>query len=316
MATAMRSTRKAKPASQKAADRTIVASSRKTKVVSEASNSSETQSDLNDYPRRRWSNLTDDYVAHLLGRLKELYKQSHPRAGAESAKGKDYAAFNALRLSGELVAAVAGWALDHQIGLALRGLEFVPLQPSGAKDHPEYLRARQIVDDHIHEQNGGRHSDFDPIGARRVMINFLRGNPGGFTQSLTQPTIARLEAEIFRKTKRGSKRGLAAQRLQLQALAMVEYRYELGCGIKANIQEDVAEKFGESVSALKQWKSRLKKTLGDLQVKRALSFARNAASQDVHRGLIGVPSTWDARYGDDALARTAGAYQKALREKG
>jgi hypothetical protein len=312
----MRGTRKARAASQKVADETIVASSRKAGVVSEAPNNGEAPFDRNDYAHRRWSNLTDDHVAHLLGRLKELYKQSHPRAGAESAKGKDQAAFNALRLSGELVEAVAGWALDHQIGLALQGLEFVPLQPSGVKDHPEYLRARQIVDDHIHEKNGGLHSDFDPIVARRVMINFLRGNPGGFNRSVTQPMIARLEAEIFRKTKRGRKRGLAAQRLQLQALAMVEYRYELGCGIKANIQEDVAEKFGESVSALKQWTSRLKKTLGDLQVKRALSFARNSASQVVHRGLIGAPSTWDARYGDDALARAAGAYQKALREKG
>jgi hypothetical protein len=197
----MRSTRKARPASQKVADKSIVTSSRKTKVVSEAPINSEAPFDPNDYPRRRWSNLTDDYVAHLLGRLKDLYKQSHPRTGAESAKGKDHAAFTALNVARELVAAVAGWALDHQVGLALNGLEFVPMQPSDTKQHPDYLKARQAVNDHSHERSGGLpHSDLDPIVARRLLINLLRLNPGSFHGALTTTTIDALEALDFGDT--------------------------------------------------------------------------------------------------------------------
>jgi hypothetical protein len=137
--------------------------------------------DPNDYPRRRWGGSKDDYVIPLLGRLKTLYEQSHPAAGSESAKGKDGAAFDALKIAGSLVEAVAGWALDHQVGLALKGLEFVPLQPSGTKQHPDYLKARQTVDDHIHEKTGAAALDFDSTVARKLLINLLRANSGGFT---------------------------------------------------------------------------------------------------------------------------------------
>ena len=37
-------------------------------------------------------------------------------------------------------------------GLELRTLKFVPLQPSGTKDHPQYLSERSVVDSHIHEK--------------------------------------------------------------------------------------------------------------------------------------------------------------------
>src|SRR6202140_644747 len=65
--------------------------------------------------------IEDTYVSHLLGRLDELEKQTRPSGGTVTSKSKDMAAFDALELAGELVAAVAGWAIDHQIGLAAKG---------------------------------------------------------------------------------------------------------------------------------------------------------------------------------------------------
>src|SRR5450755_3417351 len=146
--------------------------------------------ELDDYPRRKLAQPAhDEYVALLIDRLRKLEQQTHPGAGQKSAVGKDFAAFDALSVAGEIVNALAGWALDYQVGLALKNLEFVPLQPSGTKGHPAYLEKRASVDDHAHEKNGGSIGALDPIVARRLLINLLRANSGGFSQPLCQMAI-------------------------------------------------------------------------------------------------------------------------------
>jgi hypothetical protein len=64
------------------------------------------------------------YVSSLIKTLEELEEKTRPSGGAETELGKDLAAFQALKFARYLVDAVAGWALDHQIGLALSRLEF------------------------------------------------------------------------------------------------------------------------------------------------------------------------------------------------
>ena len=64
------------------------------------------------------------YVSSLIKTLEELEEKTRPNGGAETELGKDLAAFQALKFARYLVDAVAGWALDHQIGLALSRLEF------------------------------------------------------------------------------------------------------------------------------------------------------------------------------------------------
>ena len=58
----------------------------------------------------------------LLNRLGELEKRTRPEGGPSTSQGKDLAAFDALCAAGELVRYVAGWAIDHEIGLAVMGL--------------------------------------------------------------------------------------------------------------------------------------------------------------------------------------------------
>ncbi|MGC2712781.1 MAG: hypothetical protein WA366_05335 [Pseudolabrys sp.] len=95
------------------------------------------------------------YVALLIKRLEELEESTRPSAGAKTERDKDRAAFVALQTAGQLVDALAGWALDHQIGLALANLEFMPLGSSSLRTHPEYVAARVQVDSHRHEREGG-----------------------------------------------------------------------------------------------------------------------------------------------------------------
>jgi hypothetical protein len=62
-------------------------------------------------------------VRKLLFNLAALEKTTRPQEGAVTARGKDRKAVEALNLANQLVRAVAGWAIDHQMGLALRGQE-------------------------------------------------------------------------------------------------------------------------------------------------------------------------------------------------
>ena len=84
-----------------------------------------------------------------------LDEQTNPLADPSSeCEGKDHAAFRALRRANDLVNSLAGWAIEHQIGLALENKGFVPLHPSKTKNLPDYLAAKIEVDNHRHEAAG------------------------------------------------------------------------------------------------------------------------------------------------------------------
>ena len=152
------------------------------------------------YPSRNFDRHgREEYISALLRHLAELEKKTNPSGGAESAIAKDLRAFDALQTAGELVRAVAGWALDHQFGLASQGLQFIPLQPSGTKDHAEYLEQRARVDSHEHECNGAaasRKPTVEPDIVRRLLINLLLPNPGAFPFCVQQNTIEALSSTL------------------------------------------------------------------------------------------------------------------------
>jgi hypothetical protein len=111
------------------------------------------------------------YLTRTIARSHRSYSR------AITAAGKDEKAFQALRSAAELTKVVAGWALDHQIGLALKAGE--PLPPVHAKiaKSSEYARRRAAVDSHEHEKNGSaatlRQGPFEALEARQALINLL-----------------------------------------------------------------------------------------------------------------------------------------------
>ena len=256
-------------------------------------------SDTDDYPRRMWNqHERDKCVALLIDRLIEHERKTDPKNGTQSAKGKDLAAFSALKIAGQLVSALAGWALDHQAGLALEGLEFVPLGTVKTSQRPDYLTSRSMVDDHRHERNGFDMGDSpDPIVARRWLVNLLRANPGGFDLRLQQFAISDLKAGDWQATEQDRKVTPTILNMWLRAISFVEYRKARGFK-KYKAQQEVAEALGVSDSTLRTWEVQLRKELGQLAVSRALSFAENYGS----RGRAGE---WDVLYGPVALQRFA-----------
>ena len=261
---------------------------------------------MDDQATASWTRklgTNNDYIDALLKQLLDLKRQSDPAGDSATASGKDGRAFAALQTAGQLVEALAGWAVHHTLGLAQEGLSFVPLQPSGTKKHPEYRRLRTIVDDHRHEDTGSRlnaDAQFsDPLRTRMALIALIRGNAGAWPATLQLSSIAALEglsygeqSEVFRSTKKGKKAGLRKMRSQLRAVGCVEYRYAQG--IKKYIaQKKVADAYSVDIETVRSWEAQLRKALGTLEVSREIAFARNHASNDNETGA--------SLYGEAAL---------------
>ena len=252
-----------------------------------------------------------DYVALLLSELAQLEIETRPTGGNATASGKDLKVFCALGLAGDLVEAVAGWAIDHTAGLALEGLSFVPLQPSQTKKHPDYLQQRAAVDDHRHERNGGRikNATDDPRTAWRMMLNLLRSNPGAFPNPLVNQVVKAFEQLNFGRqptllTALKSRRKIELDELELQLVAIGHIEYRRACGLKKEAAVDAVRRaYGVSTNTVLSWEKRLRKDRGQLEVSRRIAFAHNSVGNDFRIKL----------HSDEALANNGSEYKRIRR---
>jgi hypothetical protein len=212
--------------------------------------------------------------------------------------------------------------LDHQAGLALEDLEFVPRGTSKTKKHPDYQTSRSMVDDHRHERNGGKGcGSLNPIVARKCLVNLLKANPGGFDTRLIQMTISALEARdynetqpMLRATKKDRKVNLTILNIQLRAIAFVKYREARGLK-KLKALEEVAGALGVSDETIRSWGSRLQTEFGPIKIVRALSFAENAGKNQDDAERRGFAGKWDVGYGPAALQELARQFKAATTNK-
>lgn len=285
--------------------------------------------------RRDWPDASTRlaHIHSLIDKLLELEHKTAPASGAEETKDKDFAAFKALQIAGGLVDALAGWAIDHQIGLALSGLKFVPRQPSGTRNHPKYLRNKATADSHEHEAQGSDYFDphtpteQNPQAERQMLANLLERNPGGFPLELVGRAVEALKAlefgetqDVLRPEKTNRDRNAYTRwRLELRALAHVEYLHARGIK-KLKAFETVGEAYGRDVETVRKWGYRLRKDIGNLEVSRALSFARNSAGsaeaakrQARSDASAGHEIKWfERQYGEEALEENAAQYKAAV----
>lgn len=291
-----------------------------------------------DWPHRaagpEFRKMKDKRVAEALEALRRFEEMSRPDGGDVTAKHKDRNAFAALACAGELVELLAGWAIDHAVGLGLSGLRWVPGQIPGEKPYFKYLVAKIEVDDHRHETVGGVHSrmssikDFeglDPIVLRQILINLLVRNPGGFPSPIQKMTVEALEALNYSETlpmlkavESGRKARRRELKLQLEAVKFIEYRCAKGLK-RYKAEEEVGEAYGRSGTTVRLWKSRLRKELGELEVSSEIQIAKNIAvtKKDVRRkNAAGVRRRGAAvdYYGPQALKKAAARYQQFIKQ--
>ncbi|WP_404286437.1 hypothetical protein ACD578_15830 [Microvirga sp. RSM25] len=280
---------------------------------------------------RREGESYEKYLNILIKRLQELQNKSSPEGGDETARKKDFAAYEALKYAGDLVELTAGWAIDHQIGLAFEGLEFVPLALGEEKQDPDYIAARAEVDDHRHEIRGAAsRSDlrFAPQVARQLALNLLAPNVGGFPYALQNMLIEGLRSleygetlPIFDREKNNRKVGYREQQLQLQAIRFVYYRMGRGKK-KLKAIEEVTSAYGIERAAYLNWEKRLRAELGNLTVRHAMNYAKAwGISEDENLKLsyqgkehYPQPTLWDQWCGDATLQKTGKLYQAIIRE--
>jgi hypothetical protein len=249
-------------------------------------------------------------IPKLLTTLAELEKATRPQDGPLSARGKDRKAVKALNLVNQLVRAAAGWAIDHQIGLALHGLGSVDDVLPELGRHPLLAVALAEVDDHQHEVNGTTDAcaALSDLHTRQALRNLLRTNPGAFPRKVTLSAVAGLDAldyneahPIFRPVKARRKIGLPELHQQLTALMWVEHY--VGRGYKTyEAEQQVGDAFGVMIATLRSWKRRVRKELGALRVDNALE---NAYVSD-HK----YHDTYDAQLVSDGKS-----YRALLRQK-
>jgi hypothetical protein len=274
-------------------------------------------------------------VAKLLEKLAELERSTTPLNGNETAAEKGRKALEALFTAGELVGLLAGWAIDHQVGMALRGINFTPEAPPRNLDHPEYLELCRIVDDHQLERDGqlARWKRLDPRSTRTLLHNLLQANPGAFPHQLQLPVMEALKALDFGEVlpvfeplpaKYKKARYLRLQ-LELWAFALVEYRVaEAGGKGRLRAQEDVAAAYGVEANTLRKWEPSLREEFGALELFRMVGNAHTCGTLVAKARKMRISVELGSSYDDAALAEAGREYKalikiqamKALKKRG
>jgi hypothetical protein len=268
------------------------------------------------YARPEWNQSErDKYVAGLIDRLHDLERKTDPKLGAQSAKGKNSAAIEALRIASDLVNALAGWALDHQAGLALKK-QNVQLSTAKTPEHRDSSNVRARDDHHRVEWQGrnwiGRlgGGPIDPIVARKWLMKLVQGLFSIFNLELMLMTLSALEAcdygeiqPLLGATKKGRKVNWTILQLQLRAIGLVSYRQ--GRGIrKLKALQEAAEAFGVSVDTLRAWETRLRTEFGSTEVSKRLAGAKEA-------GVNGQETLYGPRF----LQEMSRQYRVALNKR-
>ena len=265
-------------------------------------------------------------MADLITRLHDLERKTNPKGGAQSAKGKTKAALEALRIASDLVNALAGWALDHQAGLALKDQKFVQLGTAKTPEHRGTSNVGAADDDHQHEWFGrnwvGRlgAGPIDPIVARNWLMRLVRGLFSIFNLELMLMTLSALEAcdygeiqPLLRATKKGRKVNWTILQLQLKAIELVKYREASGIK-KFKALEEVAGAFGVSVNTLRTWEARLRSEFGQPKVAQGLASAEKLG-KDESDAKHPASSSLSA-YGQESLNEFARQHKVAMARKG
>jgi hypothetical protein len=264
----------------------------------------------------------EPFVVGILDTLDRLERETRPGNDLD-ATGKDDKAFVALNFASWLVGYLVGWAIDHQRGLALKNLTHVPLQPPQTNNHPEYVNSRLRVDSHEHEKAGGHAeqlSNMSPADTRRFVLNVLR--PMSWHLHLGNDLADALEAlesgetlPILKEVGTSKRTTLTQLKLKLFAVAYIEHHYARGVK-KVKSQTLVADKFGVTQNAVRDWPAEVRTALGNLEVDNAIAIAQNAAlsfeanlKKKAAGDLFADPSRFDAMFDMPALQRAAQRYR-------
>jgi hypothetical protein len=192
----------------------------------------------------------DPEVIKLLNLLDMLERRTRPSLGA-NVRGKDFDAYEAIQLAGELFDYVVGWAIDTQRGLAQRGVL------SNAQEM--FLRRDSAGEDHCLETQGAVGEPLDPVQARRFLFNLLSAMPPRIVPRDIVEAIEALDygetLPIFQKINTTKRTGLVELRAKLEAIAFIEGAVAELVGIGGGVVSGVINLESSGVEA-SDWRPR------------------------------------------------------------
>ena len=243
---------------------------------------------MNDrsWPRRFHENRDDgllrdlNYTHSIMDRLEKLERETRPSGGDETSKDKDLKSQEAIFWAGRLIRVFAGWAIDHQQGLAIAGLESAGAPTSKMIDKPQFVEEKAKRDSHDNEcaaieidhsfnrLNAGQQRKFSSQVAEFLKVVF----PSSLAEGLRALEFGEV-LPIVRKAKvEGEKRNYTERMMQLEALKFIEYERGKGSPV-GEARKTVSYHFGVDTEAIRKWDGPLRSSLGDGYVSRELTRA-------------------------------------------
>lgn len=250
--------------------------------------------------------------------LLELESASHPINGP--VPDKEMLSIDALMHAGELVNLLAGWAIDHQIGLVLNGVEGFPW-PKGDDE------ARLKAANHEHEESGSAREGLTPELIREIAIAVMSRAPllpEGFNHILAEglQSLEFGETPKFLSPKsQQRKRNYTLWHFRHQAILHISYFRGRGYR-KGKATELVAGAFGCSPETVISWEKSLPKRFGAQKVKFEKALVR-AFGEGVERRQNTIPkgphdeeyiASKELEYGSEKLALNSRDYKAVLKE--
>jgi hypothetical protein len=226
--------------------------------------------------------LSQSEIDELAAELRALDRAAH---SGEGTIGKDARAARALAIAGEMVESLAGWAIDHQVGLAVNEVTYEPLDLSPAPGVD--------ADNPRHEEAGASYKWTNPQINRRALANLLATNPGGFPYRLALEAALCLEAldldqtppilECRKLAFDDPSHALAL--LRLRAVEHVTFYYGAGSD-RAEAERKVAQSYSVRTETLSHWEARLPLLLSHRLVSERL---HRAEASGVTARRLGLP---------------------------
>ncbi len=203
-----------------------------------------------------------------LDRLLDLYDETHPAGGDETAKSKDAKAEEAFLIADDLLTGLVGWAAAHVLGKIAADPDL------GRRERSEQF------DDHQFEQLGAQPNEFSAEIKRNAIVYVLQFTASWWLVSELRHSLNALNAGEVQKLLAPSKSGRHRRAYTLALLRMqaVEKVYRLwGMGLKKHVAEErVSDALGVSIEALRKWeKSWLPELLGRSEVSWRKDWAKD-----------------------------------------
>lgn len=217
----------------------------------------------------------DEIVAELRALSRAARDDSHPA-------GRDALATRALELARSLTESLAGWAVDHRIGLAVNEVVYEPLDLTPAAG----------ADDSRHEFAGAGYDWSNASVNRRALTNLLMANPGAFPEPLVLEAALGLESLDLDQTqpifeRRNRTIDDIPFTLAVLRLHAIEHKlfFQAAGGDPDEAERKVADAYAVDMLTLREWEIRLPYLLGQRGVSESFHGAETAGSTARRLGL-------------------------------